>query len=254
MQNQSLLDSINSGGTIQLMGSDEIDNLINSQIGNINSDSISPNQPNPQVNTIPPIPQKPQMTQPEPEPQINTNSNTSNTSNFNPEEEMIIGFDLTSMNTNLDEIVVSTKQRIVNLQKKQDTLNSRINLMEKFIILDEKDLALEIAKKDQNFQRLNSLRKNISSQTELMSEIMDILLKFEDSILKWTQALMNIEKDKVSAFQKIKSITKEVSKSDEDINTVLSGINTFIHQNPNLVNEAKNTLNMNGYGGKPFNQ
>ena len=219
-----------------LMGEDEIDKLINAQ---------KPQAQTP-LNSIPltpPAPEAPsvQSTPPAPPP-------------TEEKEEEQSGFDLDNMNKNLDAINIDAKQRIQGLIQKQQTLNSRIALMEKFILLDEKDLAVELAKHEPNYARISNIRKALVNQTELLSQIMDILLKFEDSVHKWYKTLMDIEKDKVSAFQKVKAITKETTTMDGDINHVLGQINNYIHTNPTIAQEAQGLLNMSGYGGKPFNQ
>ena len=220
--------------TPPLMGEDEIDKLINAQIP----------QAQPQLNTIPLSAPPPPAPEPE-APEI---------PDLPPENEVTIGFDLDTMNKNLEDITESSKLRIQGLIQKQQTLNSRINLMEKFIILDEKDLAVELAKHEPNYARISNIRKALVNQTELLAQIMDILLKFEDSVHKWYKTLIDIEKDKVSAFQKVKSITKETTTMDGDINHVLGQINNYIHTNPTIAQEAQGLLNMSGYGGKPFNQ
>lgn len=225
-----------------LMPEDEIDKLINAQIQH---PPASANVVPQQINPVPPVTQAP-IEEPD-EPSVpDTPPQT--------DEPESISFNLDAMNTNLDSITTDAKNRIKGLVHKQGTLNNRINLMEKFILLDEKDLAVELAKKEPNFARITGLRKSLVNQTELLSQIMDILLKFEDSVHKWYKTLMDIEKDKVSAFQKVKSITKETTTMDGDINDVLGQINKFIHTNPTIANEAQGILNMSGYGGKPFNQ
>ncbi len=223
-----------------LMPEDEIDKLINAQIQH---PSATLNQVPQQL--VPPVVQPPEPTPPVDTPEEPTKQE--------PESDSLT-FNLDSMNLNLDSITVDAKKRITGLVQKQSTLNSRITLMEKFIILDEKDLAVELAKKEPNFARISGLRKSLVNQTELLSQIMDILLKFEDSVHKWYKTLMDIEKDKVAAFSKIKTLTKETTTMDGDINDVLGQINKFIHTNPTIANEAQGLLNMSGYGGKPFNQ
>jgi len=221
-----------------LMGEDEIDKLINSQI---QPSQVSPQPTQQQI----PIQPAPQVSLPEAEPTPPQEEE---------EKDESSSFDLDSMNKNLGEITNDAKLRIKGLIQKQTTLNARISLMEKFILLDEKDLAVELAKKEPNYPRISGLRKSLVNQTELLSQIMDILLKFEDSVHKWYKTLMDIEKDKVSAFQKVKSITKETTTMDGDINHVLGQINNYIHTNPTIAQEAQGLLNMSGYGGKPFNQ
>ena len=219
-----------------LMPEDEIDKLINSQI---RQDTIK------EVREIPPPvpPIIPPVEPPKSGPPTEEDS-----------KEETSSFNLEGMNKNLDNIVSDTHGRIRALIIKQNTLNSRITLMERFIILDEKDLALELAKKEQNYTRISGLRKSLVNQTELLAQVMDILLKFEDAVHKWYKTLMDIEKDKVSAYQKVKAVTKETTTMDGDINQVLGQINNFIHTNPTIAQEAQGLLSISGYGGKPFNQ
>ena len=65
---------------------------------------------------------------------------------------------------------------------------------------------------------------------------------------------MDIEKDKVSAYQKIKALNKEQASVDTDINDVMTALNTVLKNDPNkLLSMASNTLSIGGYTGKKFN-
>lgn len=249
-----------------LMSEDELNNLIISQqnpqqIQEIQQPKL-PQQPSP----VPPIPQQPQspeilkdeqkiihtiLQEAHPTDEINSDGQNDD----EPEEEVRPEdkFDLNTMNVNLNEIASSAKERIKALDDKQKVIDSRIKLIEKFILLDERDLAAEVVAKNPNMSRVGSLQKSILHRTELLSQILDISLKYEDTIIKWNKSISDIEKDKVSAFQKIKSLTKEIIKTDGDINDVLGKINTFVKENPDIINDAKNHLSISGYGGKPFN-
>lgn len=170
------------------------------------------------------------------------------------EKQDELKFDLNGMNDNLDEIRKNTLERIKSLADKQAKISARIDLIEKFIILDEKSLALESSKSEPNAQRIFGIKKSIFSQTELISEVTDILLKFEAQIQGWYKTLMDVEKDKVSAYNKIKSVNKEQLTTESDITDVLSNLNQILKNDPNkLLDATSNTLNIGGYSGKKFN-
>lgn len=214
-------------GSNSLISDDEIDKLINSQV----------KQPTPIPIPIP-LPTSPQVDE-EPD----ESSSESDT----------IKFDMDSMNKNLDAITTSTKLRIQNLIAQQDKLKGRVALLEKFIMLDEKELAIEVSKPEPNNQKIVGIRKSILNQTELFGQTLDILLKFESQIQSWTKTLLDIEKDKVGAFQKIRSVSKEQTSTETDINEVLLNINNIIRNDPNKVlQSAEGFLNINGYSGKKF--
>ena len=221
------------GGTEQgsngLISDDEIDKLINSQV----------KQPTPiPIPTPIPLPTTPQVDEELDE---------------SPSESDSIKFDMDSMNKNLDAITTSTKLRIQNLIAQQDKLKGRVTLLEKFIMLDEKELAIEVSKPEPNNQKIVGIRKSILNQTELFGQTLDILLKFESQIQSWTKTLLDIEKDKVGAFQKIRSVSKEQTSTETDINEVLLNINNIIRNDPNKVlQSAEGFLNINGYSGKKF--
>lgn len=219
-----------------LLSDDAIDRIINAQAqAQIDIKVVQPQQvelPQVEIPTPPPTP---------------TSTPTEET-NFDPE----LKFDMTSMHTNLNNIVSSTKVRIENLIKQQEKLNARINILEKFIKLDEKELALESVKEEMNLAKVRGLRKSIVDQTELFGTTLDILLKFESQIQSWTKTLMDVEKDKVSAYQKIKQLNKEQASTETDINDVLVNINNLIKSNPNSIFDQG--LSISGYSGKKFNQ
>lgn len=216
-------------GSNSLISDDEIDKLINSQV----------KQPTPiPILTPIPLPTPPQIDE---EPDESSSESDS------------IKFDMDSMNKNLDAITTSTKLRIQNLIAQQDKLKARVTLLEKFIMLDEKELAIEVSKPEPNNQKIVGIRKSILNQTELFGQTLDILLKFESQIQSWTKTLLDIEKDKVGAFQKIRSVSKEQTSTETDINEVLLNINNIIRNDPNKVlQSAEGFLNINGYSGKKF--
>lgn len=230
----SHITTINLGGGMEpgsnsLISDDEIDKLINSQV----------KQPTPiPIPTPIPLPTTPQVDEELDE---------------SPSESDSIKFDMDSMNKNLDAITTSTKTRIQNLIVQQDKLKGRVALLEKFIMLDEKELAIEVSKPEPNNQKIVGIRKSILNQTELFGQTLDILLKFESQIQSWTKTLLDIEKDKVGAFQKIRSVSKEQTSTETDINEVLLNINNIIRNDPNKVlQSAEGFLNINGYSGKKF--
>lgn len=230
----SHITTINLGGGMEqgsngLISDDEIDKLINSQV----------KQPTPiPIPTPIPLPTTPQVDEELDE---------------SPSESDSIKFDMDSMNKNLDAITTSTKTRIQNLIVQQDKLKGRVTLLEKFIMLDEKELAIEVSKPEPNNQKIVGIRKSILNQTELFGQTLDILLKFESQIQSWTKTLLDIEKDKVGAFQKIRSVSKEQTSTETDINEVLLNINNIIRNDPNKVlQSAEGFLNINGYSGKKF--
>ncbi len=215
-------------GTKPLISDDEIDKLINSQVKHPQPAPI----PTPVPLPIPPQEEDDQEEQKEPD---------------------AVRFDMDSMNRNLDAITTSTKLRIQNLIAQQDKLKGRVTLLEKFIMLDEKELAIEVSKPEPNNQKVVGIRKSILNQTELFGQTLDILLKFESQIQSWTKTLMDIEKDKVGAFQKIRSVSKEQTSTETDINEVLLNINNIIRSDPGKVlQSAEGFLNINGYSGKKF--
>jgi hypothetical protein len=214
----------------KLISDDEIDELINSQ--KINKPS--------EINIPRPEEKQEEYYVPPQIPESNTQEETGK-------------FDLSGMNLDLDSLKKDAIKRIKDLDIKQKKIADRINLIEKFILLDEKSLAIESARQDLNLQKISAIKKSIFSQTELISETSDILLKFEAQIQGWFKTLMDIEKDKVSAYQKIKSLNKEQSVVDGDITDVISTLNTILKNDPAKLMETANTLNIGGYSGKKFN-
>ena len=226
----SNITTINLGGggsNNVLMSDDEIDKIINQQI----KQTAPPPPPIPA-----PLPKSQNTEEPE-----------------NSENEITVSFDIETMNKNLNEITTSTKLRITSLIEQQNKLKARVSLLEKFINLDEKELAVEVSKAEPNNQKIVGIRKGILNQTELFGQTLDILLKFESQIQSWTKTLMDVEKDKVGAFQKIRSVSKEQSSTEADINDVISNINNIIKNDPSkILHSVDGTLNINGYSGKKF--
>ena len=216
----------------KLLTDEEIDKLIESQVP----------QKKPEPPTIKP--------QPQPQPEEPTEDKPEVLKSEGSE------FDLNGMNLNLNNIITTSKERIESLKRNQLKIQSRVDLLEKFIKLDEKELAVEATKTEPNTQKIIGLRKGLTAQTELFGQTLDILLKFEGSILSWTKTLMDVEKDKVAAFSKIKALNKEQVSTETDINEVLSNLNGILKSDPSKVQNilGGNGLSISGYGGKKFQQ
>lgn len=172
-----------------------------------------------------------------------------------PKEEKKFDYDLNTMNTNLDTVRTDTLSRLDKLKTNQNLLYNKIELLEKFNLIDERELAIQTVKKEQNLQRIGQIQGALSRRMELITAVLDVALKYEDMILKWYKTLMEVERDKVSAYQKIKMLNKATTAGESDINKALDEVNKIIAgDSKHLVEAAKNELSVSGYGGKKFNQ
>ena len=176
-----------------------------------------------------------------------------------------IEFDLDLMNRNFDKIRDNIQDRLKTLDDKQKLLNTKIETLQRFISVDEKDLALEYVKAKEaekeknnnakiNYNLISTIQAKISNKLELLNNTFDIYLKLEDIILKWTKELFNIEKEKLSSFTKIKNLNKNTETTEDDIMNIIDKINSDIKANPNMIHDAKESLRIEGYDGKRFNE
>lgn len=245
----------------ELMTDDELDDLINSQLAKQESYIQPVQEPQPLQPSQPPQPQVVGTTQvtptvsiviPPEAPQANPSEETSEEEA--PVIETIIDYDIKTMNDNLEGIRNETIERINMIKTNQNILLNKVALLEKFNIVDERELAIQMSKKEHNVQRIGQVQNALSRRMELLTDVLDLTLKYEDAILKWYKTIMEIEKDKVNAYQKIRSLTKAVTAVDGDVNATLSAVNNLIQtDSKHLLDEAKNELSLNGYGGKKFN-
>lgn len=245
----------------ELMTDDELDDLINSQLAKQESYIQPVQEPQPLQPSQPPQPQVVGTTQvtptvsiviPPEAPQANPSEETSEEEA--PVIETIIDYDIKTMNDNLEGIRNETIERINMIKTNQNILLNKVALLEKFNIVDERELAIQMSKKEHNVQRIGQVQNALSRRMELLTNVLDLTLKYEDAILKWYKTIMEIEKDKVNAYQKIRSLTKAVTAVDGDVNATLSAVNNLIQtDSKHLLDEAKNELSLNGYGGKKFN-
>lgn len=245
----------------ELMTDDELDDLINSQLAKQESYIQPVQEPQPLQPSQPPQPQVVGTTQvtptvsiviPPEAPQANPSEETSEEEA--PVIETIIDYDIKTMNDNLEGIRNETIERINMIKTNQNILLNKVALLEKFNIVDERELAIQMSKKEHNVQRIGQVQNALSRRMELLTNVLDLTLKYEDAILKWYKTIMEIEKDKVNAYQKIRSLTKAVTAVDGDVNATLSAVNNLIQtDSKHLLDEAKNELSLNGYSGKKFN-
>lgn len=165
-------------------------------------------------------------------------------------------FDLEELYNDFDKLKSGISQRIKTLEDKQRLLDSRVKTLEKFIKLDESELATQYinqTKEKTNTQYIKQLTGSILNKTELITMTMDISLKHENLILSWNKELFNIEKEKVSSYAKIRNLNKATKETDNSINDIISKVNDAVNKDGVSVSAALNELHISGYAGKPFN-
>ena len=165
-------------------------------------------------------------------------------------------FDLEELYTNFNKLKEGVFKRILKLEEKQQTLDSRVKTLEKFIRLDEAELATQYinkSKENSNTHYIKQLTSSILNKTELLTMTMDVSLKHENLILSWNKELFNIEKEKVSSYTKIKNLNKATQETDSDVNDIISKVNEAVKKGGISVADAQNELQISGYSGKPFN-
>ena len=165
-------------------------------------------------------------------------------------------FDLEELYTNFNKLKEGVFKRILKLEEKQQTLDSRVKTLEKFIRLDEAELATQYinkSKENSNTHYIKQLTSSILNKTELLTMKMDVSLKHENLILSWNKELFNIEKEKVSSYTKIKNLNKATQETESDVNDIISKVNEAVKKGGISVADAQNELQISGYSGKPFN-
>ena len=165
-------------------------------------------------------------------------------------------FDLEELYTNFNKLKEGVFKRISKLEEKQQTLDSRVKTLEKFIKLDEAELATQYinkSKENSNTHYIKQLTSSILNKTELLTMTMDVSLKHENLILSWNKELFNIEKEKVSSYTKIKNLNKSTQETESDVNDIISKVNEAVKKGGISVADAQNELQISGYSGKPFN-
>ena len=165
-------------------------------------------------------------------------------------------FDLEELYTNFNKLKEGVYKRILKLEEKQQTLDSRVKTLEKFIRLDEAELATQYinkSKENSNTHYIKQLTSSILNKTELLTMTMDVSLKHENLILSWNKELFNIEKEKVSSYAKIKNLNKATQETESDVNDIISKVNEAVKKGGISVADAQNELQISGYSGKPFN-
>lgn len=195
----------------ELLSEDELDELINSQLSKqetqlnqVPQEPIQVEQEQEEIHEQISIPEEIKTKVEAPVmPEIPQLEENQEEDNLPPKEEEKFDYDLNTMNTNLDTVRTDTLSRLDKLKTNQNLLYNKIELLEKFNLIDERDLAIQTVKKEQNLQRIGQIQGALSRRMELITAVLDVALKYEDMILKWYKTLMEVERDKVSAYQKI---------------------------------------------------
>ena len=165
-------------------------------------------------------------------------------------------FDLEELYTNFNKLKEGVFKRILKLEEKQQTLDSRVKTLEKFIRLDEAELATQYinkSKENSNTHYIKQLTSSILNKTELLTMTMDVSLKHGNIIVNCNKEIFNIEKEKVSSYAKIKNLNKATQETESDVNDIISKVNEAVKKGGISVADAQNELQISGYSGKPFN-
>ena len=137
---------------------------------------------------------------------------------------------------NLDKNEIINYQEYSNdIEKQKEELNSKINILEnKLIDLEIKENMINniITRTNAtlenidpgNFKWIGQTQSNLMKQIESLGMVKDIIIKYEDLIMKYRKMIIDIDEKKMVNRLKIASLQKEEEEKETALTEVLSEV------------------------------
>jgi hypothetical protein len=126
--------------------------------------------------------------------------------------------DIEEEKTKVKEKLVSLDNKLVDLELKERMINN---------IITRTNATLENMDSS-NFKWMAQTQTNLMKQIENLGLVKDIIIKYEDMILKYRNILINIAEKKITNRVKIANLEREEEKQDNNITELMSNIQDIL--------------------------
>jgi len=151
---------------------------------------------------------------------------------------------INNYNAEIEEDITAISNKIRNL----DTKLIQLEIKEQMInnIITRTNATLESIDAN-NFKWIGQTQANLMKQIESLGLIKDIIIKYEDMILKYRKMLNDIKERKMSNRFKIANLFKEQEESESDVTMVLEEVQKLLNGSSTI----NSTKNEDGSEGEP---
>jgi len=160
-------------------------------------------------------------------------------------------FDINNYSASLNERINYINDKIKSSEIKITALKTKESIIDTMI--DRTNALVEKYHSEKNFKLAGINSSYILTQFETLSQVQEMLIKYEDMIQKYIKMSIDIENHKLNAHVKLSSVKVE-SVNDEGYEKLMGKIHEMMNDTPEqlqtnsaLLDSVKDTLKLEGY-------
>ena len=139
-------------------------------------------------------------------------------------------FSLQNYGNNLNKQLNYISGKIEEAEIKITSLKSKEKIIDDMI--DRSNRLVEKYNEEKNYKLAGINSSYILTQFETLSQVQEMLIKYEDMIQKYIKMSIDIENHKINAFVKLNSSKKEDSKNEEGYEKIMSEMHKLMQGQP----------------------
>ena len=166
-------------------------------------------------------------------------------------------FSLTNYGNNLNKQINYIQDKILEAERKITSLKTKEKIIDDMI--DRTNRLVEKYNDEKNYKLSGINSSHILTQFETLSQVQEMLIKYEDMIQKYIKMSIDIENHKINAFAKLNSTKKENEKNDDGYGKIMEAMHELMRSNDEvnigingptneaLLDSVKESLKLEGY-------
>lgn len=148
-------------------------------------------------------------------------------------------FSLTNYGNNLNKQVNYIQDKILEAERKITSLKTKEKIIDDMIDRTNRLVERYVEEKNYKLSGLNS--SQILTQFETLSQVQEMLIKYEDMIQKYIKMSIDIENHKINAFVKLNSAKKEDIKNEDGYGKIMDAMHELMRSS-----DEQQTIGING--------
>jgi len=162
-------------------------------------------------------------------------------------------FDLVNYGYNLNRQLNYISSKIEDSEIKITSLKSKEKIIDDMI--DRSNRLVEKYTMENNHKLAGINSSHILTQFETLSQVQEMLIKYEDMIQKYIKMSIDIENHKINAFTKLNASKKEANKNEDGYDKLMNAMHEMLTKdtgpegpsNPAMMDSVREQLKLEGY-------
>lgn len=166
-------------------------------------------------------------------------------------------FSLVNYGYNLNKQLNYIQLKISESECKITALKTKENIIDNMI--ERTNRLVEKYTEDKNFKLAGLNSSHILTQFETLSQVQEMLIKYEDMIQKYIKMSVDIENHKINAFAKLNAVKKDDNKNEDNYTKLMSSMQDLMKDNSPqiegpggptneaLLDSVRDSLKLEGY-------